>query len=115
MDTNGVLDHHLQALLAGDVDEVIKDYDDKSVVITADGPVRGLAAIRDMFVGMVASTFEPGTYEIALDARYLEGEVAFITWHGSFAAVDIPLGVDTFVVRNGKIVVQTFTAKMDPK
>ncbi|HSQ81372.1 MAG TPA: hypothetical protein VLU54_09600 [Casimicrobiaceae bacterium] len=35
----------------------------------------------------------------------VEGEVAYITWSvGDYA----PLGMDTFVVRNGKIVSQTF-------
>jgi hypothetical protein len=35
----------------------------------------------------------------------VDGKIAYITWS---AGADIPLGTDTFVVDNGKIVSQTF-------
>ena len=40
-----VFHHHFAALQAGDVDDVMSDYSRDSVVITPDGPARGIAAI----------------------------------------------------------------------
>jgi hypothetical protein len=41
------------------------------------------------------------------DARAVEGEIAYITWHTD----QIAFGTDTFVVRDGKIVAQTVAMK----
>jgi ketosteroid isomerase-like protein len=115
MATKDVLDHHLAAFGAGDVDEILKDYTDDSRLITANGTIVGLGPLREAFTGFFGGLFAPGTYEFTLDAERIEGEVAFITWHATCASSDIPLGVDTFLVRDGKIVVQTYAAKMDPR
>jgi hypothetical protein len=40
----------------------------------------------------------------------IEGDIVTIAWSSSSEFAGIPLGTDTFVVRNGKIVAQTFTA-----
>ena len=64
---------------------------------------------------MFAGLFAPGTYEFTLEAERVEGEVAFITWHATCASFEIPLGVNTFLVRDGKIAVQTYAARMDPR
>jgi hypothetical protein len=37
----------------------------------------------------------------------VEGELAYIVWKSASA---VPLGTDTFIVRKGKIVMQTFAA-----
>jgi ketosteroid isomerase-like protein len=115
MATQAVLDHHLAAFGAGDTDEILKDYSDESVLITADGPIRGLDALRAAFEGFFSGLFAPGTYDFVMDAFHVEGEVAHIVWHADCASADVVLGTDTFVVRDGKIAVQTFAARIDPK
>jgi len=50
-----------------------------------------------------------------MDASHVEGEVAYIVWHANCASAEVALGTDTFVVRDGKITVQTFAAKINPK
>ncbi len=115
MATKDVLHHHLAALGAGDVNEILKDYTDDSLLITADGTIRGLGPLREAFTAFFGGLFAPGTYEFTMDAEHVEGEVAFITWHAVCASFDIPLGVNTFVVRDGKIAVQTYAARMDPR
>jgi hypothetical protein len=45
----------------------------------------------------------------------VDGEVAYIVWKAETAANRFELGTDTFVVRNGKIVIQTFASKSSPK
>jgi uncharacterized protein (TIGR02246 family) len=114
-DTRAVLDHHLGAFGAGDTDEVLKDFTEDSVVIGPDAVHKGREAIRAVFSGFFSGLFKPGTYEIALDAQQVEGDVAYIVWHADCASATIPLATDTFVVRDGKIATQTFAAKIDPR
>ena len=115
MATKDVLDHHLAAFGAGDVDEILKDYTDDSVLMTPGGTIRGREALREAFVGIFAGLFAPGTYDFTMDAVHVEGEVAYTVWHAACASADVTLGTDTFVVRDGKIAVQTYTPKIDPR
>jgi uncharacterized protein (TIGR02246 family) len=114
MDTQAVLDHHLAAFVAGDADEVLKDYTDDSVMLTPEATVKGRQALHAMFSEVFAGLFKPGTYEFGMDSTRVEGDVAYIVWHATCASANIPLGTDTYVVRDGKIAAQTFTAKIDP-
>lgn len=113
-DTAGVLEHHLHALGSGDLDAVLDDYTEESLLMTPDGALKGRAAIRAAFEGFLAGPFKPGTYQFFADARTIEGEVAQIVWHANCADLDIVHGVDTFVVRDGKIAVQTYAGKIEP-
>ena len=115
MTTQAILDHHLAAFAAGDADEILKDYTDESVLITPDGVTRGRGSLRTAFDGFFAGLFAPGTYDFVMDASHVEGEVAHIVWHADCASAEVVLGTDTFVVRDGKITVQTFAAKIVPK
>ncbi len=53
MSTESVLAHHLESLGAGDVDAILSDYTDDSVLFTPDGSLRGRDAIRPLFQGLV--------------------------------------------------------------
>lgn len=115
MDTREVLTHHDEAFAAGDADEVAKDYAVDAVLMTADGPIRGQDAIHQAFLGFFSGVFAPGTYNITRDVTHVEGDVAFTIWHASCAGVEIPLGTETYVIRSGNIVAQTFAGKFEPK
>lgn len=97
-DTRVTIDHHVAALLAGDLDEIMADYAKDAVFISnLGGVLKGVDAIRPLFAATgVLSGFE-------ISAEHIDGEVAHVTW----AAEGIPFGTDTFLVRDGKIVVQT--------
>jgi hypothetical protein len=96
--TKDVLEHHGAAVLSGDIDAVMEDYTDDSVFISNIGGVlRGVNAIRPVFeMGRDYSSFQGTT-------QYIEGEVAYATW----TAEGVGFGTDTFIIRDGKIVVQT--------
>lgn len=106
--TQAVLDHHLQSLGAGDVPAVIQDYTDDSVLLTPNGPVKGLKALDDFFRGFLSAMpeFMGGLRMLRQD---VVGEVAYIVWESPKYT---PLGTDTFVIRNGKIATQTFAAHL---
>jgi ketosteroid isomerase-like protein len=115
MDTKAVVDHHSAAFAAGNLDEILKDYTDESALLTPDATYLGRQAIRAFFSDGFSGLFKPGTYDFTLDIMKIEGDVAYIVWHANCAAATIPLGTDTWVVRDGKIAAQTYTAKIDPK
>jgi len=113
--TRQVLEHHLGTLGAGDLNGILSDYMDDSILISADGVLEGRQAIRGFFEGVLASLFKPGTYEFTIDTLHVADDIAYIVWHASCASADIVFATDTFVVRNGKIAVQTFAAKIQAK
>jgi hypothetical protein len=47
--------------------------------------------------------------------RYVEGDHAYILWSAETADNSYEAATDTFVVQNGKIVAQSFAAKITPK
>ena len=112
--TQDVLDHHLAALLAGDLDAILSDYDDSSVLATQDATIRGLTALRDFFTGAVSELLPPGS-QLELTAQIVDGDHAYIVWHGESEKYRLPFGTDTFVVRGGKIVFQSFAGQVEPK
>ena len=114
MSTQETLNHHLQSFGAGNLDGILSDYTDESVILTPDGALRGLKQIRPFFEAMLAEFAKPGA-SFSMGQTVLEGETAFITWSAETADNVYELGTDTFVVKNGKIAIQTFAAKATPK
>jgi ketosteroid isomerase-like protein len=110
-----VLDHHLAAFGAADVDQVMIDYADEAVFYTPDGPVRGAVAIREAFRRIFADVFPREGSTLELRQRLAEEDVAYIVWSAETPTARIPIGTDTFVIRNGKILMHTFAAHFVPK
>ena len=52
--TEGVLAHHLQAFGGGDLDAIMSDYGDDSVVLTPDAVLEGPAGIKPLFEAFFA-------------------------------------------------------------
>ena len=96
------------------MDEILKDYTDDSVLLTADGAIRGRDELRAAFTGFFSGLFAPGSYEFTMDAVHVEGDVAYVVWHAACEPGDIAQGTDTFLIRDGTIAVQTYTAKVVP-
>jgi uncharacterized protein (TIGR02246 family) len=115
MDTKAILDHQNAAFEAGNANETIKDFAEDAVMIGADGVIKGRAAIHAAYSELFAGPFKPGTYEFTLDAEHVHGDVAYIAWRASCATENVTLGTDTFVIQDGKIIAQTYTAKIEPK
>ena len=104
--TESVVRNHLQAFLdQKGVDAILSDYDDDARFVSESRTYHGKREIGGFFEAFIAS-LPPGSVErFSLRALSVEDEIAYITW--SVPGV-VLLGTDTFVVRNGKIVSQTF-------
>lgn len=104
--TESVLQNHLRAARIG-VDAIMRDYSDRSVLVTHDATYRGLAEIRNFFTALFKQL--PAGFFDAIQLRRHEvvGEVAYIVWDNEPLIIQ---ATDTFVIRDGKILAQTFTA-----
>ena len=110
-----VLARHWRDFQAGDVESIMADYASDAVLISTMGVLKGPQQIREAFVSIFSHLFPPGASTLKLEKQIIEGETAYIVWSGSAPKFDVPFATDTFWIRNGKIVTQTFAAKMDKK
>ena len=99
-----VFQHHAQALGAGDLDAIVEDYSDDAVFIPPDGVRRGKAGVREGFVQLLSDV--PNA-DWGLPTQLSEGDVLFLEWTATAAETKVEDGIDTFVFRDGQIVVQT--------
>jgi ketosteroid isomerase-like protein len=112
--TKDVLDHRLKCFGEGDLEGVLADYLPDAVLFMPTGPIKGMDAITLVFQHILSEFTKPGT-QFALHQRCVEGEYAYIRWNAETADNIYDAGTDTFVVRNGKIVAHSFSAKITPK
>lgn len=104
--TQEVLNHHLQAFGEG-LDSILSDYNDQSCVMSQQGTFRGMKEITGFFTAFVQGLPEGFLDKFNATKMEVDGEIAYLTWE---ALPWFPLGTDTFVIREGKILYQTFAA-----
>ncbi len=112
--TQQILEHHLKAFGEGDLEGILEDYTETSLLFTPDGLLRGPGEMRGLFEAFFAEFAKPGA-SFEMKKQIVEGETAYIVWSAETADNVYELATDTFVVRDGKIVTQTFAAKIVPK
>jgi ketosteroid isomerase-like protein len=105
-DTAVVVQTHLEAFVRQmGVDAILRDYHDDAHFLSEARTYHGKREIRQFFETFLASLPPDAVERFSLRTLRVDGEVAYITWSvGDY----VPLGTDTFVVRDGKIVSQTF-------
>ena len=100
-----VLEDHLRRAASGDTEgDVAANYSDDVVLLTGIGVLRGLDGVRQSRAVLAADL--PGD-----DFEYLTtlvvDEYAFLEWRGQAAEVHVEDGADSFVIRDGRIVMQS--------
>jgi ketosteroid isomerase-like protein len=107
--TESVLQHHTQALTAGNLDEVLKDYTKDSVFFTPIGTYKGLDGVKEGFAA-VMKLFPPEVLaNLKQIKQEIQGEYVYVLWT---ALPAIPFGGDTFYIHNGKILMQSAFAQI---
>jgi hypothetical protein len=99
-----IFEHHVQALGAGDLDEIVADYADEAVFITPAGVRRGKDGIREAFTQLLADV-PNAAWE--LKTVIYEYDVLFLEWTATAATTKVEDGIDTFVFSDGLIRLQT--------
>ncbi|MFC6835119.1 nuclear transport factor 2 family protein [Halomarina ordinaria] len=108
--TEEVLDRHLEAFGAQDMDAILADYDEDAVVVAQLETYRGLDEIEELFAGLFEEFDDPDV-TFSLDESLVEDEYGHIVWRASTPETEYEFATDTFVIRDGNIVAQTFVAK----
>ena len=104
--TETVVHNHLQAFLEQKgIAAILNDYDDNARFYSEAKIYEGKQEIHRFFTDFIASLPDGGIDHFSLRSQRVDGNIAFITWS---VGSGIPLGTDTFVVNDGKIVSQTF-------
>jgi ketosteroid isomerase-like protein len=112
--TKSVIDNHLKCFGQGDLQGILSDYAPGAVLFTPAGALRGEDAFRPLFQAMIAEFGKPGA-AFNLKQQFIEADYGYILWTAETADNVYELGTDTFVVRDGKIVAQSFTSRTTPK
>jgi len=112
--TQDVLNRHLGSFGKRDLTGILSDYAPGAVLFTPDGLLRGVEEIRPFFQSLIAE-FEQPDSSFTLTRQSIEGDHAYIIWTAETADNVYELGADMFVVRDGKIVAQSFAGKIRSK
>lgn len=112
--TKDVIDNHIRCFRAGDIEGVLNDFSAEAVLFTPSGTVRGQSQIKSVFQKLLAEFGKPGGLETVHTAIF-DGDYAYLSWRGETADNYYEFATDTSVVQDGKIVAQSFAAKVTPK
>lgn len=100
-----VFNRHVAAFTASDLEAVLNDFDERSVVITLDGVFEGRERIRALYqdllteFGVIDRGDSPG---LTFDALHVRHDMLFITWHAESKHHVFPFGTDTFIGNGDK-------------
>jgi ketosteroid isomerase-like protein len=104
--TEAVVRHHLAAFLEQKgIAAIVNDYAEDARFCTEARIYQGKREIGGFFEDFMGSLPDRAIDRFSLRSMHVDGNIAYITWS---VGGDIPLGTDTFVVDDGKIVGQTF-------
>ena len=109
--TKDVLDHHLKCFGEGNLEGILTDYSSDAVLFLPGGPLKGLDAIKPFFLAFFSEFAKPDS-SFAMQQRSVEGDYAYILWNAETADNCYDAATDTFVVRNGNIVAQSFARSL---
>jgi hypothetical protein len=111
--TKQVLDHHVETFQKNDLEGVMADYTDESILVTPDRTYKGLAEIRENFVDAYKALPVSGT-TMTITKTVVVRDVAYIVWKAITPTLEFKYATDTFIITNGKIVSQTYAGDVAP-
>lgn len=109
------LDHHLYSFGEGDVEGLLEDYTEESIIIIPNAIIRGLDEIKDFFINLTTEVLPPGC-DFHLHGKVVEENIGYLVWHAESDGYKVPFASDTFVFDDdGKIEVQTIAFVLHEK
>lgn len=106
--TKQVLMHHLTAFGNNNLDEIMLDYTEHSVLLTDKGILKGLELIRSFFMEMFTAIPTGSFFE--MKQLTISDNVAHIIWSSKSNVAEILFGTDTFFITDSKITAHTVSA-----
>ena len=108
-----LLQRHLKSFQENDLESLIEDYTNESILITPDTSYTGIEEIKGFFAELILH-FPKHNSSLELDKTVISDDLAYIVWHGKTPTLDVPFATDTFIIKNGKIRQQTFAGQFNP-
>jgi hypothetical protein len=106
-ETKEVLDHHWMTFQKNDLEGTMEDYTEESILITPDATYEGLDEIRENFVNAFKA-FPADSSTLTLTKSVVKEDVGYILWTAKTPAFTLSYATDSFIIRDGKIVRQTY-------
>jgi hypothetical protein len=106
-----ILQRHLSAFAENDLEAILADFTDESILITPDKSYTGLDEIKSFFADLVFH-FPKQKSSFKIEKTVIEDELVYILWHGKTPSLEIPFATDTFIMKDGKIRRQTFAGQL---
>ena len=103
---------HLSSFLFNNLEAVMSDYTNESVLITQDAIFTGPEEIRVFFTGLIIH-FPQQKSNLVLDKVVANDDLVYIVWHANTPSLLVPIGSDTFIIKDGKIYQQTFVGQLN--
>jgi hypothetical protein len=111
--TADVFADHLGLRAEAQLEEDLKrNYSEEVILLHQFGVQHGRAGVRES-AHRLQDQLRGGRYEYV--ARRVEGEYALLLWRATSASARIEHGVDSFVIRDGHIVMQTVHYEVLPR
>ena len=108
------MERHVKCFRDGDLEGILSAYADDAVLFTPDRLLKGREQIAGLFRRLLEEFREPDASD-AVRVAMFEGNFAYIVWSAETADNIYEYATDTFVIRHGKIVMQSFAAKVISK
>ena len=105
--TKEILDHHWMAFQKNDLEATMEDYIEESVLITPNATYKGLGQIRENFVSAFQA-FPKDSSKFTLNKSVVVNDVGYILWQAKTPKFELSYATDTFIIREGKIIRQTY-------
>jgi ketosteroid isomerase-like protein len=112
--TEEILQRHVKCFSEGDLEGLVSDYSADAVFFTPNGPLKGHDPIREFFRVLIKEFGQPGT-TFSLQLQSIDGEFGYALWSAETADNVYEMATDTHVIRDGKIVAQSFAGQIRPK
>jgi hypothetical protein len=111
--SRAVLLNHLNSFLRNDLETLMSDFTNESVLITHDASYRGLEEIKGFYASLMPH-FPKQMSTLELEKTVIHDNLVYIVWHGKSPSLEVSFATDTFIIKNGKIHRQTFAGQLKP-
>lgn len=105
-----IFNRHVAAFFSGNLDAVLDDFGEYSIVFTPDGVFEGRERIRSVYQKLLAEfgTIDKGDSPgIVVEQLMVRDDTIFISWHAESKHLVFPFGTDTFVCSGDKFARQS--------
>jgi hypothetical protein len=111
--TAQVLEDHLRLRQAGQLDtDLEQNYGADVILLCERGPFQGRDAVRKSGEDLMAQ-LPNGRFQYFV--KYVAGEYAYLQWTADSATNRVEDGADTFVIREGLIIMQSIFYRLKPR